>query len=51
MKRVLGWSGFSFKCHDATNQNKEREREKERHAKKHQTNQYIGIYRNEGTYA
>ena len=29
MKRVLGWSGFLFMWHDATNQKKEREKEKE----------------------
>ena len=29
MKRVLGWSRFSFRCHDTTNRKKEREKEKE----------------------
>ena len=34
MKRVLGWSGFSFICHDASNRKKERERERQREGEK-----------------
>ena len=31
MKRVLGWNGFTFGCHDATNvRNRERKGERER---------------------
>jgi len=30
-KRVLGRSGFLFRCHDATNRKKEREGERETH--------------------
>ena len=39
MKRVLGRSRFSFRCHRAIN----RERERERHAEKHQSQ---SIYKN-----
>ena len=34
MKRVMGQSGFSFRCYRATNRKKERERKK--HVEKHQ---------------
>ena len=35
MKRVQGHSGFTFRCHDATNvRNRERERERERESEK-----------------
>ena len=34
MKRVQGHSGFTFRCHDATNA---RERERERQSEKYQT--------------
>ena len=38
MKKVLGRSGFLFRCHKVTN-----EREREKHAENHQTNQYKKI--------
>ena len=51
MKRVSRWSGFTFRCHDATNVRKrERERERERERKRERetirkapTKQYIKI--------
>jgi len=39
-KRVPRWSGFSFRCHRATN---ERKRERKRQTEKHQTVQYKNI--------
>ena len=48
MKRVLGWSGFSFRFHRATNQKKKREKETHR---KEPTQINIKIKINEGTYA
>ena len=30
MKKVMGWNGFSFRCHDTTNQKKERGRKKDK---------------------
>ena len=48
MKRILGRSGFSFRCHRVTNQKKEREKETRRKAP---TQINIKIKINEGTYA
>ena len=47
-KRVLGRIGFSFRCHRATNQKKEREKETRKRAP---TQINIKIKINEGTYA
>ena len=47
-KRVMGWSGFSFRRHKATNRKKEREKETPRKAP---TQINIKVKINEGTYA
>ena len=51
MKRVSGQSGFTLRCHDATNiRRRERKKKRERQSEKSQTVD-ITRYRIEGMYA
>ena len=47
MKRVLGWNGFTFGCHDATNvRNRERKGERERDNQKSTNKIQYNKYKN-----